>query len=92
MATTYLADSTVSAKLTKTGAAKAAADGKPGVVAPTGEGGKTAGVSKNLNLPITVGKVFFIDDKGSHRDDHSLAPAELVDHRADTEHDDRRQR
>ncbi|MEV6868658.1 hypothetical protein AB0M44_47760 [Streptosporangium subroseum] len=66
-ATTYLADSTVSAKLTKTGAARAAADGKPGVVAPTGEGGKTAGVSKNLNLPITVGKVFFIDDKGKTR-------------------------
>ncbi|SNT60708.1 hypothetical protein SAMN05216276_10793 [Streptosporangium subroseum] len=66
-ATTYLADSTVSAKLTKTGAARAAADGKPGVVAPTGEGGKTAGVSKNLNLPITVGKVFFIDDKGKER-------------------------
>ncbi|WP_440105599.1 hypothetical protein [Streptosporangium sp. H16] len=66
-ATTYLADSTVSAKLNKTGAARAAADGKPGIVAPTGEGGKTAGRSRNVNLPITVGKVFFIDDKGRER-------------------------
>ncbi|WP_436764310.1 hypothetical protein [Streptosporangium sp. V21-05] len=66
-ATTYLSDSTVSAKLNKTGAARAAADGKPGVVAPTGEGGKTAGKSRNVNLPITVGKVFFVDDKGKER-------------------------
>ncbi|MGS2648021.1 hypothetical protein [Streptosporangium sp. LJ11] len=66
-ATTYLADSTVSAKLNKTGAARAAADGKPGIVAPTGEEGKTAGRSRNVNLPITVGKVFFVDDKGKER-------------------------
>ncbi|MFF0307799.1 hypothetical protein ACFYSC_10235 [Streptosporangium sp. NPDC004379] len=66
-AKTFTADSTISAKLTKTGAAKAAADGKPGQVAPTGEGGKTAGRSKNVNLPITVGKVFFVDDKGQER-------------------------
>ncbi|WP_326644322.1 hypothetical protein OG884_09885 [Streptosporangium sp. NBC_01755] len=66
-AKTYLSDSTVSAKLTKTGAARAAADGKPGVVAPTGEGGKSAGRSRNVNLPITVGKVFFVDNKGQER-------------------------
>ncbi|WP_307832731.1 hypothetical protein [Planomonospora sp. ID91781] len=66
-AKTYLSDSTVSAKLTKPGAARAAADGKPGIVAPTGEGGKSAGRSKNVNLPITVGKVFFVDDKGQER-------------------------
>ncbi|GAA3004188.1 hypothetical protein [Streptosporangium longisporum] len=66
-AKTYLSDSTVSAKLNKTGAARAAADGKPGVVAPTGEGGKTAGRSRNVNLPITVGKVFFVDHKGQER-------------------------
>ncbi|WP_242675697.1 hypothetical protein [Streptosporangium minutum] len=66
-AKSYLSDSTVSAKLTKTGAAKAAADGKPGTIAPTGEGGKSAGKSKNLNLPITVGKVFFVDGKGQER-------------------------
>ncbi|WP_329085556.1 hypothetical protein [Streptosporangium sp. NBC_01469] len=66
-ATTYLADSTVSARLTKTGAARAAADGKPGVVAPTGEEDKSAGKSRNVNLPITVGKVFFVDDKGQER-------------------------
>ncbi|MEV4243677.1 hypothetical protein AB0J63_09735 [Streptosporangium canum] len=66
-AKSYISDSTVSAKLTKTGAAKAAADGKPGTIAPTGEGGKSAGKSKNLNLPITVGKVFFVDGKGQER-------------------------
>ncbi|MEV4751745.1 hypothetical protein AB0K21_35785 [Streptosporangium sp. NPDC049248] len=66
-AKTYLSDSTVSAKLKKTGAARAAADGKPGVVAPTGEGGKSAGKSRNVNLPITVGKVFFVDNKGQER-------------------------
>ncbi|MGV9597455.1 hypothetical protein ACWDR1_12375 [Streptosporangium sandarakinum] len=67
-AKTFTADSTISAKLTKTGAAKAAADGKAGLVAPTGPGsGKSAGSSKNVNLPITVGKVFFVDDKGQER-------------------------
>ncbi|WP_326825458.1 hypothetical protein [Streptosporangium sp. NBC_01756] len=66
-AKSYVSDSTVSAKLSKTGAAKAAADGKPGVVAPTGEGGKSAGQSKNLNLPITTGRVFFVDGKGQER-------------------------
>ncbi|MEU1734913.1 hypothetical protein [Streptosporangium sp. NPDC020145] len=65
-AKTYTSEGTVSAKL-KTGASRASADGKAGNVAPTGESGKSAGRSKNLNLPITVGKVFFLDDKGQER-------------------------
>ncbi|MEV4097717.1 hypothetical protein [Streptosporangium saharense] len=65
-AKTYVSEGTVSAKL-RTGASRASADGKAGTVAPTGESGKSAGRSKNLNLPITVGKVFFLDDKGQER-------------------------
>jgi hypothetical protein len=43
------------------------ADGKPGAVAPIG-GEKTAAAKvKNVNLPKTVGKVFFVDHKGDHR-------------------------
>ena len=40
-------------------------DGKPGATAPTktGSGGKT----KNVNLPRTIGKVFFIDKAGNHK-------------------------
>ncbi|MFC4061403.1 hypothetical protein ACFOWE_24140 [Planomonospora corallina] len=41
------------------------ADGKPGAVAPTG--GQKAAKAKNVNLPKTVGKVFFLDSKGEHR-------------------------
>ncbi|GHE44142.1 hypothetical protein GCM10017673_52780 [Streptosporangium violaceochromogenes] len=65
-AKTYTSESTVSAKL-RSSASRASADGKSGSVAPIGEGGKSAGRSKNLNLPITVGKVFFLDDKGQER-------------------------
>jgi V8-like Glu-specific endopeptidase len=65
-AKTYLAESTATGRL-KVGGTKASADGRPGIVAPTGEGGKSAGRSKNVNLPITVGKVFFLDDKGQER-------------------------
>ncbi len=39
-----------------------AADGKPGTVAPTGNGG--SGTSKNVNLPKTTGKVFFLGADG----------------------------
>ncbi|MFC4061400.1 trypsin-like serine peptidase [Planomonospora corallina] len=66
-AKTYVSDSTASGRLRKLGSAKGAADGRPGTVAPTGEGGKSAGRSKNVNLPITVGKVFFVDHKGQER-------------------------
>ncbi|MGJ6970196.1 trypsin-like serine peptidase, partial [Streptosporangium sp. G11] len=38
-------------------------DGKPGVVAPTGEEKKTAAKVKNINLPKSIGKVFFVDEK-----------------------------
>lgn len=42
---------------------KASADGKPGVVQPTGTK-RSAGRSKNVNLPTTVGRVFFeVDGK-----------------------------
>ncbi|MFC4900406.1 hypothetical protein ACFQVD_39165 [Streptosporangium amethystogenes subsp. fukuiense] len=37
------------------------ADGKPGVVAPIGEEKKTAAKVKNVNLPKSIGKVFFVD-------------------------------
>ncbi|KAA9373568.1 hypothetical protein F5972_34740 [Microbispora cellulosiformans] len=36
------------------------ADSKPGTVAPTGGGTKASGSSKNVNLPRTTGKVFFV--------------------------------
>nr|BFE83236.1 hypothetical protein GCM10020093_058370 [Planobispora longispora] len=49
------------------GGSRASADGRAGTVAPIGEEGKSAGRSRNVNLPITVGKVFFIDDKGRER-------------------------
>ncbi|GII02625.1 hypothetical protein [Planobispora takensis] len=65
-AKTYVTESTASGEF-RSGASRASADGKPGAVAPTGEGGKSAGKSRNVNLPITVGKVFFLDDKGQER-------------------------
>ncbi|MFS1305388.1 trypsin-like serine peptidase, partial [Streptosporangium longisporum] len=40
------------------------ADGKPGAVKPIGEEGKPAAKVKNINLPKTIGKVFFVDEKG----------------------------
>ncbi|MBG0815224.1 serine protease [Planomonospora sp. ID82291] len=39
-------------------------DGKPGSVLPTGEGKKATSVVKNINLPKTIGKVFFVDSDG----------------------------
>jgi hypothetical protein len=41
------------------------ADGKPGVVKPIGEEGKAAAKVKNINLPKSIGKVFFVDEKGA---------------------------
>ncbi|MFD1936190.1 trypsin-like serine peptidase [Nonomuraea mangrovi] len=41
-------------------------DGKPGVVAPIGAA-TTGGKVKNVNLPKTIGKVFFVDSKGDYR-------------------------
>ncbi|SDQ40806.1 trypsin-like serine peptidase [Thermostaphylospora chromogena] len=43
---------------------KASADGKAGKINPTGRGGKSYGKSKNVNLPVTLGRVFFeVDGK-----------------------------
>ncbi|MFF5212449.1 hypothetical protein [Streptosporangium sp. NPDC000396] len=39
-------------------------DGKPGTVAPIGEEKKVAAKIKNVNLPKTIGKVFFVDSEG----------------------------
>ncbi|MER5423250.1 hypothetical protein [Streptosporangium roseum] len=39
-------------------------DGKPGTIAPIGEEKKTAAKIKNINLPRTIGKVFFQDSEG----------------------------
>ncbi|WP_067125819.1 trypsin-like serine peptidase [Microtetraspora malaysiensis] len=39
-----------------------AADGKPGVVPAIGDEKKAAGKSKNVNLPKTVGRAFFVID------------------------------
>jgi hypothetical protein len=40
-------------------------DGSPGLVAPTTTSG--SGRSQNINLPKTVGKVFFVDASGKYR-------------------------
>ncbi|OUC99482.1 hypothetical protein [Streptosporangium minutum] len=40
-------------------------DGKPGTIAPIGEEKKTAAKIKNINLPRTIGKVFFQDSEGA---------------------------
>ncbi|WP_327106521.1 trypsin-like serine peptidase [Nonomuraea glycinis] len=39
-------------------------DTKASTVAPIGEEKKTASKTKNINLPKTIGKVFFVDSKG----------------------------
>ncbi|MFF0776030.1 trypsin-like serine peptidase [Nonomuraea wenchangensis] len=41
-------------------------DGRPGTTAPTGSA-KSAGSAQNVNLPRTVGKVFFVDGHGKFR-------------------------
>jgi hypothetical protein len=40
-------------------------DGKPGVIAPIGEEKKVAAKVKNINLPKSLGKVFFVDSEGA---------------------------
>ncbi|MFI6919483.1 trypsin-like serine peptidase [Nonomuraea spiralis] len=40
-------------------------DGRPGMTAPTGE--QKAGASQNVNLPKSIGKVFFVDGSGKFR-------------------------
>jgi hypothetical protein len=39
-------------------------DGKPGLTAPIGYEGTKAAKVKNINLPKTIGKVFFVNKKG----------------------------
>jgi hypothetical protein len=39
-------------------------DGKPGLTPPTGGTGGTAAKVRNINLPRTIGKVFFVTGKG----------------------------
>ncbi|WP_084959350.1 trypsin-like serine peptidase [Thermoactinospora rubra] len=43
------------------------ADGGPGAVAPRGEERRPLGRVQNVNLPKTIGKVFFLDAAGRHR-------------------------
>ncbi|WP_327047691.1 hypothetical protein OG320_07350 [Microbispora sp. NBC_01189] len=57
-ATPYDHETLVSAKHISKGGPSA--DSKPGTVAPTGGGTKASGASKNVNLPRTTGKVFFV--------------------------------
>ncbi|GAA5041125.1 hypothetical protein HNP84_002424 [Thermocatellispora tengchongensis] len=40
-------------------------DGKPGLTAPIGQEKVTPTKVKNINLPKTIGKVFFVDTKGN---------------------------
>jgi hypothetical protein len=44
-----------------------APDSKPGTTAPTGYGKVTTTKVKNINLPKTIGKVFFVDAKGAYK-------------------------
>ncbi|MEU4723522.1 hypothetical protein AB0G06_28225 [Nonomuraea dietziae] len=63
-ATQYHWDSKDVTKLVKVSADQPD-DGKPGIVAPTGAA-RTGGKVKNVNLPRTIGKVFFVDRKGEY--------------------------
>ncbi|MBO3749564.1 hypothetical protein J5X84_26090 [Streptosporangiaceae bacterium NEAU-GS5] len=57
-ATPYNVETKVTAKHVSTGGPSA--DDKPGIVPAIGEEPKSGGTSKNINLPRTSGKVFFI--------------------------------
>ncbi|MER5650868.1 hypothetical protein [Streptosporangium sp. NPDC002524] len=61
-ATAYTDETIAASKLNAAGGYTP--DGKPGVVAPIGEEKKTAAKVKNINLPKTIGKVFFVDSEG----------------------------
>ncbi|WP_211589654.1 serine protease [Microbispora sp. H11081] len=64
-ATPYNVETTVSSKHVSTGGASA--DSKAGVVGSSGDKKASTGTSKNVNLPKTTGKVFFIGaDKKPH--------------------------
>ncbi|MFI6741318.1 trypsin-like serine peptidase [Nonomuraea sp. NPDC050451] len=63
-ATQYNLDVKNVSKLVSAGS-NGAPDGKPGMTGPTTTAKAT--VSKNVNLPKTVGKVFFLDKSGNYR-------------------------
>ncbi|MEV4361405.1 hypothetical protein [Nonomuraea sp. NPDC049625] len=42
-------------------------DGKPGTTAPTGETKSSGAKAQNVNIPKTIGKVFFVDGSGKFR-------------------------
>ncbi|WP_371783186.1 trypsin-like serine peptidase [Streptosporangium subroseum] len=60
-ATSYTTETIKASKLNTSGGYTP--DGKPGVVAPIGEEKKSTSVVKNVNLPKSIGKVFFVDSK-----------------------------
>ncbi|MCC5579524.1 hypothetical protein IMZ11_28225 [Microtetraspora sp. AC03309] len=61
-ATPYSVETTVPAKHVSTGGPSA--DSKPGVVPAIGDEKKSTAKSKNVNLPKTTGKVFFVGGDG----------------------------
>ncbi|MFC4012379.1 hypothetical protein ACFOY2_34450 [Nonomuraea purpurea] len=65
-ATQYTLDTKTVPKLVSTGSKSGVTDGKPGSTAPTGVGSPPAKASQ-VNLPKTIGKVFFQDSKGNYR-------------------------
>ncbi|SNT60703.1 hypothetical protein SAMN05216276_10791, partial [Streptosporangium subroseum] len=64
-ATAYTTETVAASKLSSSGGYTP--DGKPGVVAPIGEEKATTSVVKNVNLPKSIGKVFFLDAAGKQR-------------------------
>ena len=60
-ATAYTTETVPASKLSTSGGYTP--DGKPGVVAPIGEEKKSTSVVKNVNLPKSIGKVFFVDSE-----------------------------
>ncbi|TDD19874.1 hypothetical protein [Nonomuraea diastatica] len=65
-ATQYNLDTKAPPKLVSSGGSGSSSDGKPGSTAPTGTTKSSAKVS-SVNLPKTVGKVFFLDKAGNYR-------------------------
>ncbi|MBB6546332.1 trypsin-like serine peptidase [Nonomuraea rubra] len=63
-ATQYNLDAKDVPKVVSSGS-KGVPDGKPGMTGPTTA--PKAGTSKNVNLPKTIGKVFFLDKSGHYR-------------------------
>ncbi|GIH96102.1 hypothetical protein ACFFMN_37785 [Planobispora siamensis] len=64
-ATAYYWDAKELPKLVSGG--KPSADGKAGSVLPTGEAKVVTPKVKNINLPKTIGKVFFVNKKGEYK-------------------------